>query len=1751
MAPINTKQVTWLVSEPSDQQRSHPHHDQRLSLLYISFPPPFFYSSPPSDAIMERHRELRVAIAVHVTSLADCHAHRTAVAHQTRIELPIWGPSPVLFYITPQLEQLLTCCICLDRFRNPKLLPCQHSVCMEPCMEGLVDYVRRQVKCPECRAEHRIPYNGVQGFPSNVTLQRFLEAQIEITGETPDPHTGQLMERCAVCNEKNYLSVCAHCEKKVCEACKAAHSEVLKREIGRINNQVKRAAHRLSEQLENVERSITSLKTNTNSITEEIENISTRLQKAIRDRGEYLKSEVQNQYNAEMRHMQNMKEGLELEIANVHSNIDLAEKHMDDETPWDDGELMDTKDIFIKTMEFIRSFDYDTGGDYGRKTRFIPPDDLNKLASSLSSMGELTVPNKHQDSYSAGQSFGTGGLAKSKSDHRLAVQFREQEESYGGRTSPITRRRFGERPPPTESHDSAYESDPSRRRFRSRFMRKEEEEERVRFSEEDSNKPQRTKIIDTEDVSRGPLSGIARIMDSPRVIQRLQERDKIIKQKKEEASKPPAPTTSTTHSVAPTATAISQPSPYVPKKTGRQISEDEIDKIKKQNKADEVVATSSGGATATASSPSTYGTSVSIPKSPPIREEERTIRSDRTSVAPRSLATQSSASQEDDTTSYSSRRRDYTAARTSDYTPSRTAEVSATTSNGRAGTPSAEASKESGNDDDEESSEETESEDSEESSDEEEEEKEEKYHYSRSGGGLLGRSTQNSSSTSSPIKSKPTDSGYASRYGSSNDNSSNRYGTSNDSSTSRYGTSNDTSSNRYGTSNDTSSNRYGTSNDTSSNRYGTSNDSSSASSYRRPSIIDNKKDDDSESKYSFSSKYTNRPRANATEEESKPAFQSRFLNRSKSSAILGPDAVGATKEEDSPPAMGAGRARFEELKERRQRLARSKSSAGLDDEEGSPEKASSPSPYKSKYSRDNDTSTSSAGSRALGTSNSPSGRDDGGSSTAQLSNWARYLKNKYGNKSGGDGASGGSSTTGTSSSLLNRTGVSSTGSSGIGGSTSTSTARAIARSRSSHLLGGLNGESSEDDSSKNADATPTSPAAAAGILVVPTPIGSIHRNQYLKKQHLLLQIGSRGSEPGNFTWPRGVAVGPDNSIVVADSSNHRVQVFDQNGSFQKEFGSYGNGQGEFDCLAGVAVNRIGQYIIADRYNHRIQVFDPSGMFLRSFGSQGSGDGRFSYPWGVTTDALGFIYVCDKENHRIQVFQSDGTFVGKFGSLGGKPGQLEHPHYIAVSSTNRVIVSDSNNHRIQIFDINGKVQTTFGGEGAEEGQFKFPRGVAVDEHGYIIVADSGNNRIQVFQPDGTFLKAFGCWGSMEGEFKGMEGVAVMPNGNILVKKCPTSDSIPVKNKRPPQKCVDEEESKILATSDQDIKETLDASILRSLSKSKILKTSNSSCKLQRNFSFAKSGIRGRAPLLARRNIKGPSFLKLSSTPSSLRPKSAPVIPDEYSRWILRSPEDDIGKPCQSKNSSEESRGKSPLRRTFLPKSETLKHQQAFQQDRPMNSIRSQQLINKYLVHNKLQNLSHNIAPTSASRQLNEPATAVGCIPSSSSPQGRKEMHLRPSALVLHEKPQERLSGNRLMGGIRLTPSSNSENNEDRNRLRSQPISETHSAKRQEHSQYPSRDIGRLGSSMQSSSSESSRDRNRKPFHQALGPQNSPRYTDRANSGVGTGLVPVPVQRGELSCRMDNMRRLPAPASLQRRLFVHPQPTLALPSYRRIR
>ncbi|XP_069677911.1 RING finger protein nhl-1 isoform X3 [Periplaneta americana] len=1393
-----------------------------------------------------------------------------------------------------QFEQLLTCAICLDRYRNPKLLPCQHSFCMEPCMDGLVDYVRRQVKCPECRAEHRIPYQGVQGFPTNVTLQRFLELHIEITGELPDPTSGQIMERCNVCSEKSYCSVCVHCEKKICADCKGAHMDILRREIARINNQVRRAIHRLEDALSLVEKNSLSLQQNCSSVSEEIDEIYRRLNKALKDRTEFLRGEIDRYLSMELRNLSTLKENLELEISNIQSNCDLADKHMTEAVEWDDSELMDAKEIFLKTVEFIRNFEYENA-DYNRRVRFSMSTDPNQLVLHVAGYGELTINMPHQPFTGVGggsgsiapsasssgllQPPGGPGLMRSKSDHRLASQFRQQDErggydrgGYGdgsgdpsgtsGRVSPLGGRKFGERYPQNRGgndrydqqqsryggrcggggdysgeFESPYDNDGNRPRskYRSRFSRHHGDNadsdndtqgnRSVRFSEGHQHK-ERERVLDTEDVARGPLSGITRLYDSPRVMKRLQESEQRGKKKEKEPVQPvPQPQLQ-----------VKAPQ-QVPKRTQRQVSEeDEISKIKRANKAG---ASASTTTTETTTPTSDVGRPVSE-RVAALKTSRDNSSEDRDSSQPSSPTTRappsdlsptrkapgtevaSSDAESDDGSSVSSLQQ----SQRKNSKP--TSGSVSRRSSGSSDVPGHKKATRSASSDSSTSESSAASSSAVRNTSTTVAEPKQKPFASRGSTdkGSPGESPAGSgastprnrlSSTGSDTPKKPFQSRFlANRQASTassvdkqtkeeeEDEEEESESSSESEETDSEDESDDASKKKPETTpakstveksdigpllarsaqaRDTSeATRRNSRDDSTTAGYGKSRyDSSSPSSYR-PSYS-------AKEEPATGNKYLNRTRGSVDEDSSSrygsgSGYTSRFLNKSKSSAAMSPDegedsggrkysstATTAGTTTDDSSKYPSGRSRYAALKDRRARLARSRSShnfGGPDDDDAedgrSSPTTSMPASYlASRYGPGTQSSNDLARSRSThalkSKDSSPDRSGAGGAGTAggtekdgaALSSWARYLKNKYGNKAG------------------NKEGGGSAG----GASSSPSASATAARRLSLGLPLRHNSASveSSDDDQKNPGGSPTSPtaatAAAAGFAVAAVAAGSCPRSQYLQKRRQQFKIGSRGSEPGCFTWPRGIAVGPDNSIVVADSSNHRVQVFDANGIFVKEFGSYGNAEGEFDCLAGVAVNRIGQFIIADRYNHRIQVLDPAGRFLRAFGSQGTADGRFNYPWGITTDALGFIYVCDKENHRVQVFQSDGTFVGKFGSCGSKPGQLEHPHYIAVSNTNRVIVSDSNNHRIQIFDVNGRVLTTFGTEGSDEGQFKFPRGVAVDDQGYIFVADSGNNRIQIFHPDGTFLRAFGCWGSGDGEFKGLEGIAVMSNGNILV------------------------------------------------------------------------------------------------------------------------------------------------------------------------------------------------------------------------------------------------------------------------------------------------------------------------------------------------------------------------------------------------
>ena len=73
--------------------------------------------------------------------------------------------------ITEKLNQMLECAICIEPYRDPKVLPCHHGFC-KVCLEQLVNSSKdkRTLVCPTCRKKFKLPKGGVKNLPVHFYL---------------------------------------------------------------------------------------------------------------------------------------------------------------------------------------------------------------------------------------------------------------------------------------------------------------------------------------------------------------------------------------------------------------------------------------------------------------------------------------------------------------------------------------------------------------------------------------------------------------------------------------------------------------------------------------------------------------------------------------------------------------------------------------------------------------------------------------------------------------------------------------------------------------------------------------------------------------------------------------------------------------------------------------------------------------------------------------------------------------------------------------------------------------------------------------------------------------------------------------------------------------------------------------------------------------------------------------------------------------------------------------------------------------------------------------------------------------------------------------------------------------------------------------------------------------------------------------------------------------------------------------------
>jgi len=271
-------------------------------------------------------------------------------------------------------------------------------------------------------------------------------------------------------------------------------------------------------------------------------------------------------------------------------------------------------------------------------------------------------------------------------------------------------------------------------------------------------------------------------------------------------------------------------------------------------------------------------------------------------------------------------------------------------------------------------------------------------------------------------------------------------------------------------------------------------------------------------------------------------------------------------------------------------------------------------------------------------------------------------------------------------------------------------------------------------------------------------------------------------------FAQGLALGIAQVIATIDgkaSPATKVAVTDVKGyTLLAAWGASGNGNGQFSHAGGIAVSADGYVYVTDVGNNRVEVFDTNGQFVRQWTNEAWGN--LHSPTGITVDKIGRIAVADTDGNRVLLFNSMGTFIGQFGAYQTGPDELIRPMAIAFDSDNRAFIADGSLNRVAIFDVQGTVTPigidylatgvaldnhnncyiSVGAEGrvvrcnslnqiiaslgstglpalgGGSGHLQEPRGLAVDAAGNLYVADATANVVWVLDQYGQYLQSFG-------------------------------------------------------------------------------------------------------------------------------------------------------------------------------------------------------------------------------------------------------------------------------------------------------------------------------------------------------------------------------------------------------------------------
>ncbi|MEK2646582.1 6-bladed beta-propeller [Bdellovibrio sp. BCCA] len=268
---------------------------------------------------------------------------------------------------------------------------------------------------------------------------------------------------------------------------------------------------------------------------------------------------------------------------------------------------------------------------------------------------------------------------------------------------------------------------------------------------------------------------------------------------------------------------------------------------------------------------------------------------------------------------------------------------------------------------------------------------------------------------------------------------------------------------------------------------------------------------------------------------------------------------------------------------------------------------------------------------------------------------------------------------------------------------------------------------------------------------------------------LVLGFGANGTADNQLQNPVR-AVLHNNLIYVLAGNSYKV--FDRNGNFQSKVGSSGFANGQLDSPTDLTIDKNGLIYIADCGNNRVQVFNPNGTFNKNIGlGWGTGDGQIKCPYGLYVDDSLNVFVTDYNNHRVQKFNSSGTFSMKFGVAGNGVGQLQQPARVSVDSLGNIYISEASRKEIIKFSSTGTYIATYKGDTGGHDAIGVAYSIFFDANDSIYIADGDKKRIELWDKNGVYQKSFADYPESEKVLAQPTGLWIDSQNNFYVAQSP--------------------------------------------------------------------------------------------------------------------------------------------------------------------------------------------------------------------------------------------------------------------------------------------------------------------------------------------------------------------------------------------